>query len=222
MLRDNLKGQKYFEEYISYETSRIKKFAEVLKEIDDTEKASQCKIYIAGFYKNKLIAMYSAGYSIEDMKGIFNEYIEYISAIDSYSELVDLLSLAILFNYDKPLPDIIMNNGQYDDALVRLLKGYFKNKKTDISSEDLKYPEVYAKYLDILSNESEDAAKQLTQFLNDEWYSLNKDMAWYDSHKNDNNIYNGYWCWLGAAICQIKQIPKELLDNCKYLPIDLI
>ena len=59
MLRDTLKNQDYFDNYIKIEYSRIEKFVRTLDTIDkSTPQYIQCKKYIANFYRNLINATY--------------------------------------------------------------------------------------------------------------------------------------------------------------------
>lgn len=227
MIRDKIKSEKYFDEFIDYENSRIKKFSDVLKSIDksDSEKINQCQLYLSGFYKNKLAAMYSAGYEKDEIKNVFDLYVKSIpnNKVDSYADMIDLISLSILLDYSEEITIKIINDNKYDDSLINVLSNYIKSNNIDINGKELNFPEEYGVYIDILSNSDEESSiSSLQEFLNNEWYALNKDMSWYDSHNNRNNTYFGYWCWISAAVIKMKGLTVDCLTECKYLPIDLI
>ncbi|MEY8356764.1 PoNe immunity protein domain-containing protein [Lachnospiraceae bacterium 54-53] len=227
MSRDSLKSKEYFDNYISYEDHRITKFTDVLNKLpaEESEKIRQCKQYLSTFYKNKLSAMYSAGYDKSSIKSIAEQYLTYSeqSGIGAYSDMVDALSLAIVFDFSPDMLKHTLENPMFDDALVLFLKGMIKNKPVYSGEVKLIYPEQYELFLEILSDSDLSAAEEkVVRFIEHQWYPLNKDMAWFDSHKNPNDVYSGYWCWLAAAIIKIKKMDKGKFVSCKYIPLDLL
>ena len=63
MCRDYIRDDFYFEECIRFTQERINKFEEAFKKLDDsqTEQRRYCLEVIAGFEKNMIHLMYSAG-----------------------------------------------------------------------------------------------------------------------------------------------------------------
>jgi hypothetical protein len=60
---------------------------------------------------------------------------------------------------------------------------------------------------------------EFIEFMDNQWYDTCKDCSFYDSHKNDQKTYTGYWCWLAAAIIKMKSI-KDISG--KYIPVEVI
>ncbi|MCH5249594.1 MAG: DUF1910 domain-containing protein [Lachnospiraceae bacterium] len=219
MNRDNYKSIDYFEKYLKNQKSKIAKFNGVLSKIDenDADKIRQCKRILANFYMDLFTAEYSYGASKDELERTFSEYCNLVkeSAVDSYSEMVDLLSISILLDWQENVK-WIKNNETFDDSLIKSLKAYlYGDGQINDASLDLKYPDyykVFAEYLDGIKD-----AEELIQYVNKEWYSSSIDMSWYDSHLSKEDIYVGYWCWLAAAVLKIKECS---ISNEKYIPSD--
>lgn len=225
MLRDKNKDKKYFESFLLYETERINKFEKMLERLETSDKIEQCKCFIANFYKNKMIAEYSVGYDKKEIRNTFDLYMKNItvSVYDSYADMIDILALSILLDYDgKELSDIMVKS-RFDDVLMKILIKYIRSGKIEMGNEKLAFPEQYSIYIEILNcDDVQSASEKLRNFVNDNWYELNKDMPWYNSHNKDSDTYAGYWCWIGAAIAKMKSIPLSDLSECNYIPVDLI
>lgn len=225
MVRDSIKDKKYFEEFIDYQNTRIKKFTDILNTLktnkSDENKVIQCTIILAIFIKDKIVAMYSYGYSKDDIKTEFDKYIEYllVTGIASYNEMVDFLSLAILLDCTAEQVEKFMSIKQFDDSLVLMLKNYLMEKKIVKFDAQLEYEtdsEIFVQYLN-----SDCEEKEVLEYIENNWYESNSEAPWYDSHNNNNDIYVGYWCWVGAAVLKIKEVSLIVAD-CKYLPSDLL
>lgn len=227
MSRDPLKNDEYFDKFLSYENERISKFSKVLNELplDDSDRLKQCEKYLSTFCKNKLCALYSRGYPKDSIRVAFTDYIRHVqqSSIDSYADMVDILSLAILLDANKADLYHILETPSFDDVLVLILKDYIKNKSLTPLAGNLQYPSLYKEFVDVFYNASlELSSQKLLQFTSNHWYGLNTEAWWYDSHKSPNNTYVGYWCWLAAAIIKIKGMDVKYFSGCNYIPIDLI
>ena len=218
MIRAQYKNNEYFEKYILVQEDRIGKFSEKMSSLNksETSKISQCKKVLSRLYRDLISAKYSLGLSKEELENDVKAFLRYTEKPDSYNEMIDILSMMIIFGEDAKSYKGIVSNKEYDDALVVKLK-----KKLGISlNEDLdnlKFPNRYSifdNYLDEKIN-----AVQFISYLDEKWYDTCSDDYFYDSHNKGTNTYVGYWCWLAAAILKIK---TSSVVKGKYIPFELI
>ena len=66
------------------------------------------------------------------------------------------------------------------------------------------------------------ASYRINEYIVDKWYKLHKECAWYDSHKNNKNLYTGYWSFEAGAVAKILGIDDSSLKDVKYYPYDLV
>lgn len=221
MNRESLKSKDYYKKYIEDQKIRIDKFKDALEKINknDSTKVNQCNRILANLYKDLFVASYSYGLSKGELMSSFVEYTYFVkeSSIDSYSEMIDILSIGILLNCQKEI-EWINSIESYEDSLSKGLKEYLFRRKLDNGfSRQLKYPDYYYMFADFL-----DGVSGISDFLNyvaNEWYDSSVDMAWYNSHLSNEDIYVGYWCWLAAAVLKIKDYPSSIVN---FIPSDLI
>lgn len=223
MVRDIYKDEQYFINYLSYQKKRIQKFEDVLKQLSESEvdKIAKCERFLVDFYKDTFTASYSAGMTFEDTKQYFVQYLNALEkcGVSSYTELVDVLSLMILFEMREIDLKKLRINGRYEDPLVKELENYIKNSENldEVNSGELRYPEYYNSFYQYLCDGI--PTDELISYMEYEWYPSSKGLPWYDSHMSDENIYAGYWCWLAAAVLKIKSVKHS---KGKYIPVDLI
>ena len=214
MIRDQFKPESYFEEFIFTQENRIAKFSSVLKELDihDIDKTVQCKTYLCRLHMDLISAKYSLGLEKGDISDDVKSLFSYICKISSYNEMINYLSLAIIFDIN--IPKSILDMNEYDDALVDWLKGFWD--KTRAKNTALTFPENYKVFYDFISNKIK--KDDFKQYMDEEWYESCKEFAFFNSHELDSKTYSGYWCWIAAAIIKIKSIDVKG----KYIPSDLI
>ena len=218
-MRDLLKNEYYFEQYISEEKARFIEFKEIYDEAtEEYEKQKQIAGYLAGFCRNMFTAKYSLGCDKQELRQAFKEYVTWvhICKISNYAEYADMIALSILFDIQYEDIKDILEQQQFSDTLTDCLIGYLKTGFYVINQPvELRFPNAYSPFTDFLVDKD---IEQFIRFMDDSWYHLNQDAYWYDSHKNQENIYAGYWCWLAAAVLKMVGMTVEG----KYIPGDLI
>ena len=210
MIRDTRKTQEYFNEYIAYQKERITKFSSLKSSLDGA-KVVQCNEMIAHFMKDLFVAMYSANASQDELKETFNEYLAMVKGVSqlSYSECVDIVAICIMLDISiDSLSDIKAFDDETDD-LIKLLIGL------DDLTGDLKFPEYYKPFYEYLMQKS--TYEDFVGYVENEWYNSSEDFYWFDSHKNENDTYTGYWCWLAAACLKITKASNP--DRSAFIPI---
>ena len=220
MLRDGRKGGKYFEAYLREIKQNISEYYELYKNIPSENQfgKTQCLGYIAHLYRNELVAMYSAGFPISQIRQVFQQCMETtMASVDeccSYHPILELLALAVLVDYDEP--EVIRNI---------LMKAGIHNKLTDIFVHYLDENWVIGEnvdwcpwYSDFCKCPSEKRSKFLEQYLSQKWYKDHKDDDWYNNHKSKS--YTGYWSFEVAALAKIYSVPDS--KDWPYYPYDLV
>ena len=197
MLRDKIKDEGYFEKYLSQQVCRISVMKDRLTEFsDDRNKKNICFRFLADYYRDYINALYSAGKTYDEVKKAFDEYINIVfeCGVSSYSDYVDTLAMAIVFDTD--VSDIKLTEDYMKDKLVCLLL------KEEADNSKLFYPNEYKAFTDYLEGIID--LDLFRTFMSDEWYDKCKELSWYDSHKSAENVYNGYWSWVAGACLKIK------------------
>lgn len=220
MLRDRRKDENYFEVYLREIKQNISEYCELYKNIplENQHGKTQCLGYIAHLYRNELVAMYSAGFPISQIKQVFQQCIETtMASVDetcSYHPILERLALAVLVDYDKP--EIIRSV---------LMKAGIQNKLTDIFAQYLDKSWVIGEnvdwcpwFSDFCECPLEGRSRFLEQYLSQKWYKGHKDDDWYNNHKS--KLYTGYWGFEVAAVAKIYGIPDS--KEWPHYPYDLV
>lgn len=207
MLRDKIKTEEYFEEYIIYQKSRIEIMADkVLMFTSDGNQREMCLSFLSSYYKDYINALYSYGESYEEIKTVVSEYIKILSEIkvSSYSEYIDAVSMSIIFDID--ITDKSLAENYMNDRVVNMLLN------SDNNNNDF-YPSEYKVFSDYL--EDKISTSELKKYMSENWYYTCKDLYWYNSHLSDEKTYSGYWCWIAGACLKLKNETDILMD---YVP----
>ena len=213
MCRDYIRDDFYFEECIRFTQERINKFEEAFKKLDDsqTEQRRYCLEVIAGFEKNMIHLMYSAGRKKAEIAEFVSKYLDTVSqvGISSYNDYVDVLSFSILF--DRVIDEEIRTD-EFEDGLTEYLR---TGNKESLSF--LRYEEFYGIFRQYIIRSA--SLSDFADYMENKWYPSCKDFSWYETHEAKGNIYVGYWSWLAAAILK-KTDSKEV--HIKYVPFEVI
>ena len=220
MLRDRRKDENHFEVYLQEIKQNISEYYELYKNIPSENQfgKTQCLGYIAHLYRNELVAMYSAGFPVGEIKQVFQQCIETtmvsVDECSSYYPILELLALAVLVGYDKP--EIIQNI---------LIKAGIHNKLTDIFAhyidknwgieENIDWCPWFS---DFCNCPLDGRSQFLKQYLSQKWYKDHKDDDWYNNHQS--NLYTGYWGFEVAAVAKIYGVPDS--KEWPYYPYDLV
>ena len=218
MIRAQYKDQEYFKKYILDQEERIAKFGNIINNLDksDTSKISQCKKVMSGLYRDLISAKYSLGLPKEELDDDVKAYLRFIEEPDSYNEMIDILSMMIIFGEDAGLYKEISSNTKYDDALIAKLKNVLSISSNGTLS-NLKFPDRYEIFMNYLNGKIE--ADKFIRYIDEKWYNTCSNDYFYDSHKKGTSTYTGYWCWLAAALLKIHPLSEA---KGKYIPWDLI
>lgn len=222
-MRDSIRTKAYFDEFIAQEKERICKFQDKLNSgsIDD-ERVPLINNKIIYLKTGLIIAKYSRGDSINDIKNEFEELIDMVCEkgdVSIYEDNLCLASLAYLLgvNSDKMmrLRSKLMESGTYD----YLIDFVFLGSESDIDINKISFQREYKK----LTKYIDDRTKETFLKYLRGWYRSHLHSSWYDSHKNEKfKLYFGYWCFEAGAIAKRLQLDDNDLQNEQYYPYDMV
>lgn len=235
MIRDKIKSEEYFNEYISRELDEH----DTLKNKISTGKVAEKAIPFAKYCiytakLNILIAKYSIGEDIQVLKQLFNELLDvWINGylIDSlstdstygpYSNSIIIFALCVLFDIDERQLDRVKNRlkeEKINDWLINFLLN--KNDSIDEIAGKLYYPKTYGDLQAVIL--STDNQKELLElYVTKLWYRKYRGCNFWGSHKKEGYFYRGYWTFESAAVATILNIDDSGLKDFKYYPYDLV
>lgn len=222
-MRDSIRTKAYFDEFIAREKERICKFQDKLNSgsIDD-ERVPLINNKIIYLKTDLIIAKYSRGDSINDIKNEFEELIDMVCEkgdVSIYEDNLCLASLAYLLgvNSDKMmrLRSKLMESETYD----YLIDFVFLGSESDIDINKISFQREYKK----LTKYIDDRTKETFLKYLRGWYRSHLHSSWYDSHKNEKfKLYFGYWCFEAGAIAKRLQLDDNDLQNEQYYPYDMV
>lgn len=219
-MRDTLKTKEYFDEYIREESERASKFGDkIASGTLAADRVLPVKRKLLSIRINLLIAKYSSGASIDELRSEFLQIVgsvEECGSAESYDENLRLLSLCVLFNAGDDIIERvakpIKEKGEYDCLIGCLRSGAIPD------GSSLCYPDVYAELRDMLCGG--DTAK-IRGYLQKKWYKSHRYSYWFDAHKAKEKLYFGYWAFEVAALMKVMKIDGTELKGAEYFPFDL-
>lgn len=232
-MRDKIKDEAYFKEYIDFEIARLQKRKELIKKIvsergvDDAVKTAFLSILNYGI--NLLNAEYSSGLDLSTIKETLSEVIDdntQTSFENRYVEFLWLLSLSVLLDISKDDLNKILSVAKRDkieDFITDTIINHIQKGGT--VHEKIKFPTPYQSLKEVItlaSTDKQKATERLKSYLDKEWYKGHSDTGWYNSHKSDEDIYSGYWSWESGALVKILGLDDSSLKEQQYYPYDMV
>lgn len=178
-------------------------------------------------YEKEINLLYSLGEDLETIEEVYQKLLFYYSKMwdrkYGYIELIKVLSLAVLFEVNRS--DIIelkekLISEKFDDYLANCL---IKKIDSTWEQEGVEFEfKVYDCLKHILENNGKNVCEELKEYLQEKWYEIHRECAWYDSHKSSKNTYSGYWSFEAGAIAKILNLDDSCLKDIPYYPYDLV
>ncbi|MFC7364199.1 MULTISPECIES: PoNe immunity protein domain-containing protein [Bhargavaea] len=234
MIRDHMKDADYFEGFLDFHDARIEKFENVaatLIEERGAEDKGVHSLFIAlnVFYFSKLIAMYSAGRPLDEVKDFLPDVVNSMErskdplvheSYDYYVETIWLSSIGIMLEVDQGLwsrIEQLLSIYHDQDALAEfLLNRNMKSRKTKFF---INRP--YSKLYGVITSTHQDV-KKLADYLRHHWYPAHDIAGWHDTHGIDDFVYHGYWSFESGAIVKILGLDDNSLKDVPYYPYDMV
>lgn len=225
MLRDKIKGKKDFDTFIEEDNARINNFQDKLNKNEVAEeRIPNIKYKIHDLRLGVLIAKYSRGDKlldlIDEFKELLNQVPEFWEAEElMYTDELRMMSLGKLFCLNDMLGEIyipLLEESNINDWLYNFI---LYEKNTDAP---LLFPKPYQGVQDIVTTKDITKVAFLRNYLNKKWYKGHSDAGWYDTHKEPDYLYCGYWSWEAGAAAKILGLDDESLEEQQYYPYDLV
>lgn len=232
MVRDPLRDEQYFDKYIKFEDESILEFKELLNSVIEErgihDKGAQNGLRaIRLFHFNKLNAMYSGGRDLKEIKDFVPEVIESMQKAwkGHYLEMLWILSIGIMLDIDQKyfeqLEKLIREHDLKDSLIDYLLSS--KVSSPQILSDYLLQEDPYQKLISITRlNDKQEQVQMIKAYLENHWYPGHEDTEWHDSHKHQDDIYNGYWSYESGAVAKILGLDDSNLKDVPYYPYDMV
>lgn len=247
MIRDSIKNEAYFDEWIPFAENSIKK-----REDDLVNKPLKPygRVLQASFIGQKLSSLIVMRYSRGDDIAALRDDVEHLlAALEQVRTFCDALPpdeqkdrvqyerlsfdrylyffLSLCFvvcldmgeDYIRRMLAVIGNAGK--DALLDRIAVKLGDHARPLAEAPL-FAKQYTLLFQALDAPEEDRPALVRKFL-DGWYKGNRNRAaWYDNHKGEDTGYVGYWCFEAALVVKLFGIDDTTFRTHQYYPADLV
>lgn len=237
MKRDSIFIEEKINELIKFNEMMIKEWLQELDQLNQginpykrpiEEVIRLTKEDISIYQEKKMVATYTAGYSIERFK---EEYLKYVDSLvpvwqsnSGYLQMVWALSIGILLEIDEEIFDKLVDLVRKDDPEDYLIDYLIQSRHPNWPIRiNYNFPRPYGFTRRIIEEENSDQAlKLLKEYVTKKWYPGHRDTGWYDLHKENIDNYYGYWSFESGALCKLKGLDYKELEGVPYFPYDLV
>lgn len=144
---------------------------------------------------------------------------------DGYVEMLWMISIGIMLDAPKEQMgqlEALLKKEKLGDCLMNFLLHSY-NDEWSCQTNEFLCNRPYAFFSSIIKAKDKDQALDLLkEYLRGNWYEGHDDMGWYDSHKNMEDTFNGYWSFESGAIAKILQLDDSSLKDTPYYPYDMV
>lgn len=238
-MRDQFKDEAYWAGYLEKQEQRIVRFSALAGPGSNAELRQE---HLLNLRIDKVYALYSSGAPVSELAR------EYVLALDValalptlvYGKLTWLLEMAVLLDVDisagqcallrekvdtgMRLNDLDHLGSCGDDLWVRALERCFSHQDSPDAEKRVLFPgnETFAALVTEVQQVPAPEAEELIRKHMKIWYKLHRDYPWYDSHKNRNNVYAGYWAFDCAALAKLCGLSGTAFQGVRFFPADLL
>lgn len=174
-----------------------------------------------------IIALYSAGVELERCRAELKELVKENAVYNekyrdngfAYYNLLSYTSLGIMLKIDQATVEQIISiyetsekKSQLIELLLHHLQPTFKVKTPPDNFENT------VLFQNMLNGRISPDTEKIHTFLQNVWYSLQKEEEWYDSHIESPDYFDGYWCFEAGAVVVALELDDESLQNTPYYP----
>ncbi|KGL39572.1 hypothetical protein BMT55_06760 [Listeria newyorkensis] len=229
MIRDYIKDELYFKEYIAQQKQRIEKFQLKL----DANEVAENRVFavkekIEALKFQILVAGYSSGERFGTLKGQYEEIVanmaDFWDVDASYSDILWMLSIGIMLEIDDNsfdlLKDLVLQSEEQDFLLRYLI--HYRDRDVDFMSSQFLHEAPYMYLGDVINKDQNTAVISLKNYLTEKWYEGNADSGWFDIHNEKEKLYYGYWSFESGAIAKIMDLDDDVLKGVPFYPYDLV
>lgn len=240
MIRDKYKDESYFQGFLVYHNARIEKFENLAAALieergSDDEGVHSLFIALNVFYFNKLIAMYSAGRPLDEVKCFLPDVVDsmersYDSLVhdsyDYYTETIWLSSIGVMLGVSQDLHariEKLLKIYHDKDTLAHFLLNAREIETWQLHSSQFFIERPYSKLYSVITcSEQDEAVRKLVTYLKKDWYPLHDEAGWHDTHSIDDYVYRGYWSFESGAIVKILGLDDSSLKDVPYYPFEMV
>lgn len=235
-MRDRVKNRAFFESSLSFTNESINDFENIMPQVvgnqgEESQGAKNGYNALVMYYTKKVNLLYSLGEEVLEVKIVYEKLLGYYAKTWNieygYIELIRILSLGALLKIESSNSNLkILENKIRDAGLNDYLVNYlitFIDSDWELNSNDFYFKGIYEPLKDIINENDKHMSKNmLKKYLENQWYELHNECAWYDSHDSKQGAYYGYWAYEAGAIAKILQLEDKELREQQYYPYDLV
>lgn len=241
----------YYDYYKDYRKESIPLILESDAFEDDNYNCGESErwVLLTDMYQGLLYIEYTVGNPIDELIPLFNKVLEGYekqsaalaifnksekpSVIATQNETLNILSLSFLLDRKDLISRIhVLVNGEGDihTGEDEIINKFFKlnDAKHPTFNQGNLFALGYAKLCDVIDNvliqkDKKGAIDLLSEYLAD-WYEMNKNETWYNSHLDlENSVaYVGYWAFEAAALVYLLDLDDSSLHKYLYYPKDIV
>lgn len=235
-MRDRVKNRAFFESSLSFTNESINDFENIMPQVvenqgEESQGAKNGYNALVMYYTKKVNLLYSLGEEVLEVKIVYEKLLGYYAKTWNieygYIELIRILSLGALLKIESSNSNLkILENKIRDAGLNDYLVNYlitFIDSDWELNSNDFYFKGIYEPLKDIINENDKHMSKNmLKKYLENQWYELHNECAWYNSHDSKQGTYYGYWAYEAGAIAKILQLEDKELREQQYYPYDLV
>lgn len=234
--RDSLKDKRHFERVLAELDRSIGKTKKRLDSSSGSrsylhsKKVKRISFVMEWRISEKISAMYSCGYPVEDLKPLFSEWLVYAgNSLEDYTcpsiplYGLNLGTLLGFSNEDRQNMQKLIDGVERTDpllAFIARLHGF---------SYDLGIPDVgssgdsWWRWFPLVRSmqTKRERERYLELYLKKKWYSAQQRYYWWDFHKRLPEDYFGYWAFDIAAAARVYGLDDTAFADHRHYPSDL-
>ena len=232
-MRDTRKSKDYFLNKLQITDENVSR---ILKIHDSNIKANNQKgLDVTNFCLSEVLfsypeTWYSIGKKIDESwimlySNYFPCFLNSIGENNIYQNIIKILSIGVLLNIEDEYFIRLsskLKEVKYQDSFIDFLVNS-RCSQHKVSEKILFRKYIACETLSKLSQlQGQEAIDLINIYLNKYFYTKESIGREFNSHKQANNMYNGYWAWEIAAIVKIKQLNDSSLKENPYYPYDIV
>ena len=239
-MRDQFKDKAYWAEYLETQERRIARFSALTGPGSNAELRQE---HLLNLRIDKVYALYSSGAPVSELAQEYALALDVALALPTlvYGKLTWLLEMAVLLDVDivsagqcallrekvdagMRLNDLDHLGSCGDDLWVGVLESCFSHRDCPTAEKRVLFPGNEA-FAALVTEVQQVPAPEAEKFIRKHmkiWYKLHRDFAWYNSHRNRNNVYAGYWAFDCAALAKLCGLSGTAFQGVQFFPTDLL
>lgn len=230
-MRTQLKSKEHFDFFIPKQKERTEKFEDAITSGRIGEdRAPEIKRQIFTINLHRLIAKYSAGSPVNEIKVDFGEVITKFERgwkdkgdilednihFDDYVLMLWMLSLGVLLDIElkdfERIVKVLDNSSRKDYLFDYIIASKIPSR---VITDKITYPKHYDFLKNLIDSKN---VTELKKHLDSKWYKSMETTYWYDNHKSKADTFFGYWSFESGALVKILNLDDSILKGQQYYP----